>query len=84
VEEAAIEFPIGEMRTYGKKTVTPIFTSMKHAEHGARLIASGQLQIAPLAKVQLEGIEQVPEALKITGNKAEAKTISPAQVHFKK
>lgn len=78
-----IVFPIGDMRTYGKKLIMPVFTTLKHMEHGANLILSGNVKIAPLITSHLSGIDKVPQSFQITGNKAESKSIAPAQVHIK-
>lgn len=39
-----------------------------------------EVQLAPTGKFILQGIEKVPEAFEITGNKAKNGTINPAQV----
>lgn len=49
-------------------------------EHTATLIASGALKLQPLISHQLNGIEHVPEAIEITGNKAKHHATNPAQV----
>lgn len=80
----SVEFPIGEMRTYGKLMSTPIFTNLMHMKRGANLIANGQLKIEPMISHKLDGIEQVPKMFEITGNKSSVKSINPAQVNIMK
>jgi threonine dehydrogenase-like Zn-dependent dehydrogenase len=54
--------------------------SRKLANYAVNLVASKRVQLAPLITHILEGIEKVPEAFEITGNKAKYKAINPAQV----
>ena len=44
------------------------------------LVASKRVQLAPLVTHVLEGLDKVPEAFEITGNKAKYGAINPAQV----
>jgi threonine dehydrogenase-like Zn-dependent dehydrogenase len=45
-----------------------------------RLVASGRIRLKPVITHVLSGIESVPQAFEITGNKAKYKAINPAQV----
>jgi threonine dehydrogenase-like Zn-dependent dehydrogenase len=53
----------------------------KLAQYAIDLVSTKRVQLAPLINHVLEGIENIPEAFEITGNKAKYKTINPAQVN---
>ena len=55
-------------------------TSWKMAQYTIDLVASKRLQLSPLITHILEGLEKVPEAFEITGNKAKYGALNPAQV----
>lgn len=48
----------------------------------ARLVAQRRVQLDPMITHKLEGIEAIPEAMRITGNKAEYLALNPAQVRI--
>jgi threonine dehydrogenase-like Zn-dependent dehydrogenase len=48
--------------------------------YAMQLVGSGRVQLAPLISQVLEGIEEVPRAFEMTGNKAQHGLINPAQV----
>lgn len=48
----------------------------------ARLVAQKRIRIDPMITHKLEGIEKVPQALEITGNKPKYAALNPAQVRF--
>lgn len=50
------------------------------AKYAVDLVASKRVQLAPLITYNLEGLDKVPQAFEITGNKAKYGTINPAQV----
>lgn len=52
----------------------------KHLHYTLDLIASKRVQLAPLVTHTLQGLDKVPEAFEITGNKAKYGAINPAQV----
>jgi threonine dehydrogenase-like Zn-dependent dehydrogenase len=52
----------------------------KLAQYAVDLVASKRVQLAPLVTHILQGLDKVPEAFEITGNKAKYRTINPAQV----
>jgi threonine dehydrogenase-like Zn-dependent dehydrogenase len=52
----------------------------EHLRFAINLVASKRVKLAPLVTHTLEGIEKVPEAFEITGNKAKYGAINPAQV----
>jgi threonine dehydrogenase-like Zn-dependent dehydrogenase len=53
------------------------------AQYSVDLVASKRVQLAPLVNHILKGIENIPEAIEITANKAKYKTVNPAQVVIK-
>jgi len=48
----------------------------------ARLVAQKRIRIDPMITHKLEGIEKIPEALEITGNKPKYGALNPAQVRI--
>jgi threonine dehydrogenase-like Zn-dependent dehydrogenase len=52
----------------------------KLVQYAVDLVASKRVQLASLVTHVLEGIDKIPEAIEITGNKAKYQTINPAQV----
>ncbi len=52
----------------------------KLANYVIQLVASKRVQLIPMITHVLEGIEKVPEAFEITGNKGKYGGINPAQV----
>lgn len=52
----------------------------KLAQYAIDLIASKRVQLAPLVTHVLEGLDKIPEAFEITGNKSKYRAINPAQV----
>jgi threonine dehydrogenase-like Zn-dependent dehydrogenase len=54
--------------------------SWKLAQYTVDLVASKRVQLAPLVTHILEGLDKVPEAFEITGNKGKYRGINPAQV----
>ncbi|OGO22076.1 MAG: hypothetical protein A2144_09430 [Chloroflexi bacterium RBG_16_50_9] len=52
----------------------------KLLQYTIELVAAKRVQLAPLVTHTLEGLDKVPEAFEITGNKAKYGAINPAQV----
>jgi threonine dehydrogenase-like Zn-dependent dehydrogenase len=52
----------------------------KLVQYAIDLIASKRVRLATLVTHVLEGLDKIPEAFEITGNKAKYKAINPAQV----
>jgi threonine dehydrogenase-like Zn-dependent dehydrogenase len=52
----------------------------KLIQYAVDLVASKRVQLGILVTHVLEGLDKVPEAIEITGNKAKYQTINPAQV----
>jgi threonine dehydrogenase-like Zn-dependent dehydrogenase len=52
----------------------------KLINYAIELVRSGRVRLAPLITHVLEGIEEVPRAFEITGNKAQHGAVNPAQV----
>lgn len=72
-----------ELTTLTKKKIKyiglPNSTSL-HFYQGAKLVALKKIDIKSLISHVLEGIDKVPEAFEITGNKTKYKATNPAQV----
>jgi threonine dehydrogenase-like Zn-dependent dehydrogenase len=54
--------------------------SWKLAQYTIDLVSSKRLQLAPLITHILEGLDKVPQAFEITGNKAKYGALNPAQI----
>ncbi len=52
----------------------------KHVRYAINLVASKRIKLAPLVTHTFEGLEKLPEAFEITGNKGKYGAINPAQV----
>ena len=52
----------------------------RHAKYAIELVASKRVQLAPLVTHVLHGLDKVPEAFEIVGNKAKYQAVNPAQV----
>lgn len=55
-------------------------SNRKLAQYTVDLVATKRVQLAPQVTHVLEGLDKMPEAFEITGNKAKFKAINPAQV----
>lgn len=78
----SVEFPIGEMRKHGKVLSSPRFPTIQHMQQAVNLLVSKKVEIESLVKYRFEGIEKVPEMIRITANKGESDALFPAQVNF--
>jgi threonine dehydrogenase-like Zn-dependent dehydrogenase len=74
------EMPIDIIRMRGVQIISPKMTTTAHLQHASRLVASGQIQLKPIITQVLLGIDTVPKAFEITGNKGKYNSIMPAQV----
>lgn len=52
----------------------------KHFDYAVNMIASGKIDVDSTVTHELDGIENLPEAFEVTGNKAKYHAINPAQV----
>ncbi|MBM3836589.1 MAG: zinc-binding dehydrogenase [Verrucomicrobia bacterium] len=75
-----IELDVDLLRERSLRYLFPDISTRAHLEHTVRLAASGRVRLKPVITHTLHGIEAVPEAFEITGNKAQYKAINPAQV----
>lgn len=64
----------------GVQYLGPGHCTTKDLNYLVELVASKRVQLAPLVTHILEGLDKVPEAFEITGNKARSRAVSPAQV----
>lgn len=72
-----------EFKTFRKKNIAYLGNNSatgKHFYHGAALIQSKLIDVASTITHILDGINNLPEAFEITGNKGKYKAINPAQV----
>ena len=63
------------LRVYGRRLPSP-----KMVRYAIDLVASKRVQIEPTITHKLEGIEKVPDAFEILGNKSVYGAINPPQV----
>jgi threonine dehydrogenase-like Zn-dependent dehydrogenase len=75
-----IEFRPDVLRRKSIRYIFPQSSSSKLFEHVIRLVAAGQVKIKPTISHVLVGLDKVPEAFEITGNKGKYDTVNPAQV----
>jgi threonine dehydrogenase-like Zn-dependent dehydrogenase len=57
-------------------------STAKLAQYAIDLVATKRVQLEPLVTHVIEGLDKMPEAFEITGNKAKYKAINPAQVNL--
>ena len=62
----------------------PKLTTTQHMAKAAQLIAEKKVQVEPMITHRFDGIEQVPEMYRVTGNKTGVKSMNPAQVNIAK
>lgn len=60
----------------------PDLAHPKEMALAARLVAQKRIRIDPMITHKLEGVEKIPEAMEITGNKPKYGALNPAQVRF--
>jgi threonine dehydrogenase-like Zn-dependent dehydrogenase len=68
------------LRRKSVRYIFPQSSSPELFEHVVRLVANGQVKIKPTITHVLAGLEKVPEAFEITGNKGKYDAVNPAQV----
>lgn len=73
-------FPIELIDKKGIRIIGRRYPSPRMINYAIDLVASGRVQIEPTVTHVLNGIENVPEAFEISGNKAKYGAINPAQV----
>ncbi|MBN1192060.1 MAG: zinc-binding dehydrogenase [Dehalococcoidales bacterium] len=56
-------------------------STAKLARYAVDLVATKRVQLAPLVTHVFDGLDKMPQAFEITGNKARYKAINPAQVN---
>ena len=74
------EVDIDFLRERSLRYLFPDISTRAHLEYTVSLVASGRVRLRPGITHTLHGIESVPQAFEITGNKAKYKAINPAQV----
>jgi threonine dehydrogenase-like Zn-dependent dehydrogenase len=77
---AGSAIPIPQIDKKGLRIIGRRYPSRKMINYAMDLVASKRVQIEPTVTHVLRGIEKVPEAFEISGNKAKYGAINPAQV----
>jgi threonine dehydrogenase-like Zn-dependent dehydrogenase len=72
--------PIQLIDKKGLRVIGRRYPSMRMVKYAIDLVASKRVQIEPTVTHILKGIEKVPEAFEISGNKAKYDAVNPAQV----
>lgn len=75
-----IQFPVERFREKGISYLFPQPPTAKQMDYALRAVATGRLKLKPTITHVLYGLEKVPEAFEITGNKGRYGAINPAQV----
>jgi threonine dehydrogenase-like Zn-dependent dehydrogenase len=74
--------PIGPIDKKGLRVFGSRSPSPRMIDYAIDLVASKRVLIEPTVTHVLQGIEKVPEAIEITGNKSKFGAIGPAQVQL--
>jgi threonine dehydrogenase-like Zn-dependent dehydrogenase len=77
---AGSAIPIQQIDKKGIRIIGRRYPSPRMINYAIDLVASKRIQIEPTVTHILKGIEKVPEAFEISGNKAKYAAINPAQV----
>lgn len=77
---AGSSIPITPIDKKGIRVIGRRFPSPRMIKYAIDLVASKRVQIEPTVTHILKGIEKVPEAFEISGNKAKFGAVNPAQV----
>jgi threonine dehydrogenase-like Zn-dependent dehydrogenase len=75
-----VEMNIDLLRERSLRYLFPDISTQAHLEHTVRLVATGRVRLAPTITHVLTGLQAVPRAFEITGNKSAHRAINPAQV----
>ncbi len=75
-----IQFPVEKFREKGVAYLFPQPPTAKQMDYALRAAATGRVKLKPTITHVLHGLEKVPEAFEITGNKGKYGAINPAQV----
>ncbi len=76
----SIQFPSERFRVKGIAYLFPNPPTAGQMEYALRAVATGRVKMKPMITHVLRGLEKVPEALEIAGNKGKYGAINPAQV----
>jgi len=72
--------PIPQIDKKGLRVIGRRYPSPRMIKYAIDLVASKRVQIEPTVTHILKGIEKIPEAFEISGNKAKYGAVNPAQV----
>jgi threonine dehydrogenase-like Zn-dependent dehydrogenase len=78
--EGPVTLDISRLRRKGLQYLTPTGASEGLMQYVVDLVATKRLQLKPLIRHVLEGLENAPRALEMTANKAKYGIINPVQV----
>jgi threonine dehydrogenase-like Zn-dependent dehydrogenase len=78
--EGPVTLDISRLRRKGLQYLTPTGSSEGLMQHVVDLVATKRLQLKPLIRHALEGLENVPRSLEMTADKAKYGIINPVQV----
>jgi threonine dehydrogenase-like Zn-dependent dehydrogenase len=77
---AGSSIPIEQIDKKGLRVIGRRYPSPRMIKYAIELVASKRVQIEPTVTHVLHGLEKIPEAIEISGNKARFGAINPAQV----
>jgi threonine dehydrogenase-like Zn-dependent dehydrogenase len=85
ISQVALLGPSGRVETSSINTKGVLYRGLgtsnwKLANYMVSLVATKRVKLTPLITHVLEGLDKIPQAFEITGNKAKYMTINPAQV----
>lgn len=75
-----IEMDLNIPRKKRLQIMFPARPTQRQMRYAVSALASGRLNIKPMLTHKLDGLESLPEAMKITGDKAEYRAMNPAQM----
>ncbi|MFC1861985.1 zinc-binding dehydrogenase [Chloroflexota bacterium] len=75
-----LNYPVDTLKSRGVRYLPPVGLTQKEGDHLIHLLAKGYIKMEPLITHAVHGLDKVPEAVKITGNKRAYDAILPCQV----
>ncbi|MFC1987045.1 zinc-binding dehydrogenase [Chloroflexota bacterium] len=75
-----LDYDVLTVKMRGVKLLPPVGLTRREGEHIVYLLSKGYIKVEPLITHAVHGLEKLPEAVKITGNKREYGAILPCQV----
>ena len=78
--DGPFQFNANKMRSRAINYLFPEGPTPRQLDYTVQVVADGRVRVKPMITQILEGIEQIPKAFEITGNKAKYGVVNPAQV----